>query len=182
MSQSPLSNSRSSARWGASRQQLGSNTFASIPAAARTPASRQTPSGGARNVYSPQCGSYGPISSTLGEPSVFTSIRLLHAPAPQGGVSPRSSFGHRFIGRNKCAQSTLALGYGAASNAVSPPVAVRSMLCDFGNTGRKKHPPACRSARNYSDFTAHCPATGTAWRAGPMDSLQGSKFTFGWGG
>src|SRR6202035_4113902 len=111
MSQSPLSNSRSSARCGASRQQLGSNTFASTPAATRTPASRQTPSGGERNVYSPQCGSYGPINSTLGEPSVFTSIRLLHAPAPQGGGIPtlklRVSF---YIGRNKCAQSTLALG------------------------------------------------------------------------
>src|ERR1700680_5037162 len=90
MSQSPLSNSRSSARCGASRQQLGSNTLTSTPAVANTPASRQTPSGGARNVYSPQCGSYGPISNTLGEPSVFTSIWLLHAPAPRGRGYPHA--------------------------------------------------------------------------------------------
>ncbi len=32
------------------------------------PARRQTPSGGARNVYSPQCGSYGPISRIRGGP------------------------------------------------------------------------------------------------------------------
>src|SRR6185312_5648218 len=47
-------------------QQFGSNTSACAPCEVRTPARRQTPSGGARNVYSPQCGSYGPMSKTLG--------------------------------------------------------------------------------------------------------------------
>ncbi len=50
-------NSRSSACCGASVQQFGSNTRACTPAFCRVPARRQTPSGGARNVYSPQCGS-----------------------------------------------------------------------------------------------------------------------------
>ncbi len=56
-SQLPLISSRSSARWGASRQQFGSNTRVRTPAFSSTPASRHTPSGGARNVYSPQFGS-----------------------------------------------------------------------------------------------------------------------------
>src|SRR6185503_1884182 len=43
-----------------------------------TPARRQTPSGGARNVYSPQCGSYGPINRTRGGPWLLTSIRFLY--------------------------------------------------------------------------------------------------------
>src|SRR6202011_691956 len=54
-------------RCGGPAQQLGSKTVTSTPADSSTPASRQTPRGGARKVYSPQCGSYGPISSPLGE-------------------------------------------------------------------------------------------------------------------
>src|SRR5271156_6583181 len=71
-SQPPLNSSRSSARCGGSRQQFGSNTFASTPADSSTPAKRQTPRGGARKVNSPQCGSYGPISNILGAPNLFT--------------------------------------------------------------------------------------------------------------
>lgn len=33
---------------------------------AEEPARRHTPSGGAKNVYSPQCESYGPINGNLG--------------------------------------------------------------------------------------------------------------------
>src|SRR5688572_5478275 len=65
-SQEPSTSSCSSARAGGPAQQLGSNTLAVYPCASSTPASRHTPRGGARNVYSPQCGSYGPINRTLG--------------------------------------------------------------------------------------------------------------------
>src|SRR5450755_1347953 len=74
MSHAPLDISCSSAVCGCSWQQFGSNTLTAAPAALRTPARRQTPSGGARKVYSPQCGSYGPTSKILGEASAFTLI------------------------------------------------------------------------------------------------------------
>ncbi len=75
MSHAPLSSTRSSARCGGSRQQFGSKTLVSIPAASSTPASRQTPSGGARKVNSPQCGSYGPISNAEGDSEVDLRAR-----------------------------------------------------------------------------------------------------------
>src|SRR5207245_10062886 len=66
--QDPPRNSPSSARATCRPpQQFGSKTLTSAPAASSTPARRHTPSGGARKVYSPQCGSYGPISRMRGE-------------------------------------------------------------------------------------------------------------------
>ena len=56
----------SSAASGVASQAFGSNTRASTPRAVSTPMSRQTPRGGARNVYSPPIGSYGPTSRTRG--------------------------------------------------------------------------------------------------------------------
>src|SRR5262249_31946625 len=66
-SHAPARTSRSSARWGGALQQFGSKTLTVTPADSSTPARRQTPSGGARKVYSPQFGSYGPTSSIRGE-------------------------------------------------------------------------------------------------------------------
>src|ERR1700722_7314018 len=87
-SHAPLESSRSSARCGVSQQQFGSNTAAATPADCRTPASRHTPSGGARNVYSPQCGSYGPISNTLGAPSLYLFTDIVSGDAIQAGNRP----------------------------------------------------------------------------------------------
>jgi hypothetical protein len=81
-SHAPLKSSRSSARCGVSRQQFGSNTVAAMPADWRTPANRHTPSGGARKVYSPQCGSYGPSSNTLGAPSWFLFTDIISGDIP----------------------------------------------------------------------------------------------------
>ena len=46
-----------SSRSGGPSQQFGSKTRAGVPASWSTPASRHTPRGGERNVYSPQLGS-----------------------------------------------------------------------------------------------------------------------------
>src|SRR5580700_1953680 len=62
-------------------QQFGSKTCASTPFARKTPAKRQTPSGGARKVYSPQCGSYGPTSKYLSGPELGKAARA-HSMTP----------------------------------------------------------------------------------------------------
>src|SRR5580704_17869641 len=62
-------------------QQLGSNTWVSMSEARSAPARRQTPSGGARNVYSPHCGSYGPTSRYLSGPG-FGGAADAHSMTP----------------------------------------------------------------------------------------------------
>ena len=72
------------ARCGDPLQQFGSNTLTSTPTDSSTPASRHTPSGGARKVYSPQFGSYGPTNRIRGE--CICGLLLLGNTVPHASI------------------------------------------------------------------------------------------------